>query len=100
MGAVRETEARSQRSRSQRHTASALEHRKSVLTIMVTTMLRPILGHASLTLATLLRHCAWNNVTAMAAVDAEIGIGGKEDGIGERFGHAHKAAIGETHGHV
>jgi hypothetical protein len=43
---------------------------------------------------------ARNNVTAMAAVDAKIGIGGKEDGIGEGFGHAHEAGIGETHGHV
>jgi hypothetical protein len=29
----------------------------------------------------------------MAAIYAEIGIGGKKDGIGERFGHAHEAGI-------
>ena len=46
------------------------------------------------------RHYARNHVPAMAAVGAKIGIGGKEDGIGERFGHAHKAGIGEAHGHV
>src|SRR5665213_3671265 len=46
------------------------------------------------------RHYARNHVTTVATVDAKIGIGGKEDGIGERFGHAHEAGIGEAHGYV
>ena len=36
----------------------------------------------------------------MAAIDAEVGIGGKYEGIGKCFGHAHEARIGEAHGHV
>ena len=36
----------------------------------------------------------------MAAIYAEISIGGKEDGIGERFGDAHEAGIGEVHQNV
>ena len=36
----------------------------------------------------------------MAAIDAEIGIRGKYDGIGKCFGHTHQAGIGEAHGHI
>jgi hypothetical protein len=36
----------------------------------------------------------------VAAIDAEVGTGGEQHRIGERFGHAHQASICETHGHV
>ena len=36
----------------------------------------------------------------MPAIDAEVSIGGKNDRIRKRFGHAHKAGVGEAHGHV
>ena len=39
-------------------------------------------------------------MTAVAAVNAEIGIRGQDDGVGERLGHAHEASIGEAHRHV
>jgi hypothetical protein len=45
-------------------------------------------------------HYAWNDVTAVAAVNAEIGVGREDDGSGKGFGHAHKASIGEAHRHV
>ena len=39
-------------------------------------------------------------MAAVAAIDAKVGIGGEDDGIGERFGHAHEARIGKTHGYA
>ncbi len=36
----------------------------------------------------------------MAAIDAEVGISGKQERIGQCLGHTHKAGIGETHGHI
>ena len=36
----------------------------------------------------------------MTAVDAEVGVGGENDGISKRFGHAHQARVGEAHWHV
>ena len=36
----------------------------------------------------------------MAAINTEISIGRENDGIGERFSHAHEAGIGEAHGHI
>ena len=39
-------------------------------------------------------------MATVAAIDAKIDIGGEDDGIGERFGHAHEARIGTTHGYA
>jgi hypothetical protein len=36
----------------------------------------------------------------MAAIDAEVGISCKQEGIGKCFGHTHKAGIGKAHGHI
>ena len=36
----------------------------------------------------------------MPAIDAKVGIGGENDRVRKRFGHAHKAGVGEAHGHV
>jgi hypothetical protein len=36
----------------------------------------------------------------MAAVNTKISIGRQDYGIGERFGHADQAGIGEAHGYV
>ena len=41
-------------------------------------------------------HHTGNNLSAMAAIDAEVGISGKDKGIGKRLGHTHKACIGEA----
>ena len=45
-------------------------------------------------------HHTGNYLATVAAVDAKVGIGSENDGIGERFGHAHEAGIGEAHGYV
>ena len=45
-------------------------------------------------------HHTGNNLSAMAAINAEIGIRGKYNGIGKCFGHTHQAGIGEAHGHI
>ena len=39
-------------------------------------------------------------MTTVAAIDAEIGIGGEDDGVGQGFAHPHEAGIGKTHGDV
>jgi len=36
----------------------------------------------------------------MPAIDAEVRICCEDHRIGKRFGHSHKAGIGEAHGHV
>jgi hypothetical protein len=36
----------------------------------------------------------------MAAIDAEVGISGKQEWIGQCFGHPHEAGVGEAHGHI
>jgi len=36
----------------------------------------------------------------MAAIDTEVGVSGKYEGIGKRFGHTHEAGIGEAHRHI
>jgi hypothetical protein len=36
----------------------------------------------------------------MAAVNTKISIGRRDYGVGERFGHADQACIGEAHGYV
>src|SRR5689334_21518054 len=36
----------------------------------------------------------------MPTVDAEVGVRCEDHRIGKRFGHSHKAAIGEAHGHT
>ncbi len=36
----------------------------------------------------------------MPAIDAEVGICCEDHRIGKRFGHSHKAGIGEAHGRV
>jgi hypothetical protein len=36
----------------------------------------------------------------MAAIDAEVGIRGKYDGIGKCFGHPHETGISEAHGDI
>lgn len=36
----------------------------------------------------------------MAAVETEIAVGGEDDGVGERLGHADEASIGEAHGNI
>jgi hypothetical protein len=41
-----------------------------------------------------------NHPAAVATVNAEILVGCQDKAIGERFGHAHEASIGETHGNV
>jgi hypothetical protein len=46
------------------------------------------------------RHHARNHLTAVAPVNAKVGIGGENDGVGAHFGHAYQAGIGETHGEV
>jgi hypothetical protein len=46
------------------------------------------------------RHHTGNNLSAVAAIDAEVGIGGEHEGIGKRFGHPHKAGVGEARGHI
>jgi hypothetical protein len=38
-----------------------------------------------------------NDLAAMAAIDAKVGVGGQDDGVGERLGHPHAAGIGEGH---
>ena len=45
------------------------------------------------------RH-ARNNVTTMAAIDPEIGIGGEHERIRQRFGHANEAGVGEAHRYI
>ena len=45
-------------------------------------------------------HHTRNHLPAMPAIDAEVGIGGENDRVGKRFGHAHKAGVGQAHGHV
>ena len=45
-------------------------------------------------------HHTGNNLSAMAAIDAEVGISGKQERIGQCFGHTHKAGVGEAHGQV
>jgi hypothetical protein len=39
-------------------------------------------------------------LAAVATVNSEVLIGREDDGIGKRFGHAHKASIGKAHGNV
>jgi hypothetical protein len=41
-----------------------------------------------------------NYLAAVAAINSEICIGGQDDGISERFGHANEASVGEAHGDV
>jgi len=36
----------------------------------------------------------------VTTVNAEILVGCQDNAIGKRFGHAHEASIGETHGNV
>jgi hypothetical protein len=36
----------------------------------------------------------------VATVNSKILVGREDDGIGERFGHANEASIGEAHGNV
>ena len=36
----------------------------------------------------------------MAAIDAEVGISCKHEGIRKCFGHTHKTGVGEAHGHI
>jgi len=36
----------------------------------------------------------------MAAIDAEVGISGKQERIGQCFSHPHEAGVGEAHGHI
>jgi hypothetical protein len=36
----------------------------------------------------------------MATVNSKILVGSEDDGIGERFGHANEASIGEAHRNV
>ena len=36
----------------------------------------------------------------MAAIDAEVGIRGKNNGIGKYLGHPHEAGVGEAHGNA
>ena len=43
---------------------------------------------------------AGNNLSAMSAIDAEVRISGKYEGIGKCFGHTHEAGIGEAHGNI
>lgn len=38
-----------------------------------------------------------DNVAAVALVDAKVGIGSENDGVGEYFSHAHQARVGKTH---
>jgi len=45
-------------------------------------------------------HHIGNNLPAMAAIDAEVGIGGKQERSGQCFGHANEARVGEAHGHI
>ena len=47
-----------------------------------------------------LRGHTGDNPAAVATVSAEILIGRQHNAIGERFGHAHEASIGEAHGNV
>src|SRR6266542_3192842 len=47
-----------------------------------------------------MRRHAWNDVTAVAAINSEIGIGREQHGICKRLGHAHEAGVGEAHGHI
>src|SRR5215471_12614558 len=42
-------------------------------------------------------HRARHNLSAVTAVNTEVCIGGKDDGIGVSFGHAHEARVGEAH---
>ena len=46
------------------------------------------------------RHHAGNNLSAVAPIDPEVRIGGKNDRVRKRFGHAHETGVGEAHGHV
>ena len=36
----------------------------------------------------------------MAAIDTEVGVSGKYEGIGKCFGHTHEAGIGQAHRHI
>ena len=36
----------------------------------------------------------------MAAIDAEVSIGGKQERFGQCFGHPNEAGVGEAHGHI
>ena len=37
---------------------------------------------------------------AVAAVDAEVGVRGEEEGVGEDFGYPDDAGVGEAHGDI
>lgn len=45
-------------------------------------------------------HLDRHDFAAVPSVDAKVGIRGEKDRVGERFGHAHEASVGETHGNV
>ena len=45
-------------------------------------------------------HRTGNDLPAMPAIDAKVRIGREYDRVRKRFGHAHKAGVGEAHGHV
>jgi len=36
----------------------------------------------------------------VATVNSEILVGGQDEGVGKRFGHANEASVGEAHGNV
>ena len=41
-----------------------------------------------------------NKLSAMAAINAKVGISGKHEGIGKNFSHTHKAGVGEAHRNI
>ena len=43
---------------------------------------------------------AGDNLSTVAAIDSEVGIGCKDDGVGKCFRHTHEASIGEAYRHV
>jgi hypothetical protein len=58
----------------------------------------PILGSSLPSEAPSFGHHARNGLAAVATVNPEILVSRQDDGIGERFAHAHEASIGEAHG--
>jgi hypothetical protein len=39
-------------------------------------------------------HHTGDNLAAMAAIDAKVGISGQQERIGQGFGHPHEASVG------
>lgn len=80
------------------------EKRQGVLNCRVRLRIGTMGARDTLCFATLLENSPWrhtgNYLATVAAVDAKVRIGSKNDGIGEYFGHAHEASISETHGNV